>query len=475
MEPYGQKTGRAMGIKRGDLATAAALAVVYFCAAKLGLKLAFVHPSATAVWPGTGIALAAFLILGYRVWPGILVGAFLANITTAGSVFTSLGIAAGNTLEGIVGTYLVTRFAGGRNAFYRPTDVFKFAILAGMLSTTVSATFGVTVLSLGGFAKWANYSSIWLTWWLGDAVGAVAVTPLVLLWKENPRLNWTRRQILELVFLFSGLFFTAWFVFGGRFHSALTNYPLEYLCIPFLIWVAFRFGRRKAAVAICVLAAIAAWGTLHGFGPFSRESQNTSLLLLQAFMGIMAITTLALAAEVSEHRRADEHVRQLAITDGLTGLANYRRLLVALDVEVKRYARTERPFALLLLDLDGLKKINDAHGHLVGSHALCRLANILRIHCREIDTAARYGGDEFAVVLPETTALAAQQIAARIRERVADDREHPPISVSIGTAVFPDDGETIERLLSAADSALYGMKRRPHTLVEQQHARWERE
>jgi MASE1/Diguanylate cyclase, GGDEF domain len=257
-------------------------------------------------------------------------------------------------------------------------DIFKFAFLAGMVSTTVSATVGgVTTLALGGFADWAMYGAVWTTWWLGDAVGAVVVTPFLLLWRENPRLNWTRKQTVELVFLFGGLFFTAWIEFGGHFHSALKDYPLEYLCIPFLIWAAFRFGRRKAATAICVLASIATWGTPHGFGPFSRESQNTSLLLLQAFVGIMAILSLVLAAEVTEHKRSDEHAQQLAGSDALTGLANYRRLLDALDLEIKRHGRTGRSFAVLLLDLDGLKKINDAHGHLVGGRALCRLANIL--------------------------------------------------------------------------------------------------
>src|SRR5712664_2834949 len=378
-----------------DLLLLAALAGVYFVAGKLGLKLAFLNASASAVWPCTGIALAAVLILGYRVLPAILIGAFLVNLTTAGSVATSIGIAVGNTLEGVVGCYLVPRFAGGQRAFERAHDIFKFGFLAAVVSTSVSATIGVTSLALGGFAKWAMYGPIWCTWWLGDAVGGLVVTPLLLLWRENPRLNWTRKQMIERARLFAGLFFTGWIVFGGRFHSALKNYPLEYLCIPFLIWAAFRFGRRKAATAICVLAVIAAWGTLHAFGPFSRESQNTSLLLLQSFMGIVAVTTLALAAEVTEHKRADEHIRQF------TGLANYRRLLDAFDSEIKRYGRTGRCFAVLLLDLDGLKKINDAHGNLVGSRALCRLANILRVHCRAIDTAARYGGDEFVLVLPE--------------------------------------------------------------------------
>src|SRR5882724_1256050 len=190
-----------------ELAALAVLAAAYFVAGKLGLKLAFVNASATAVWPCTGIALAAFLILGYRAWPAILAGAFLVNFSTAGTLVTSLGIAIGNTLAGVVGCYLVNRFAAGRHAFEHAQDIFKFAFLAGIVSTTVSATIGVTTHAAAGFAPWSSYGSIWTTWWLGDAVGAMVVTPFVLLWWENPRLHWTRKQLIELAFLFAGLFF----------------------------------------------------------------------------------------------------------------------------------------------------------------------------------------------------------------------------------------------------------------------------
>src|SRR5437879_3351113 len=164
-----------------NLAMIVALAAIYFIAGKLGLKLATISASATVVWPSSGIALAAFLVLGPRLWPGILLGAFLVNVTTAGSVATSLGIGVGNTLEGLLGAYLVKRFAHGRYAFDRAPDIVKFAALAGIVSTTVSATCGVTSLVLGGFADWANYRDIWLTWWLGDAGGALIVTPLLVL------------------------------------------------------------------------------------------------------------------------------------------------------------------------------------------------------------------------------------------------------------------------------------------------------
>ncbi|HEX2714831.1 MAG TPA: GGDEF domain-containing protein [Candidatus Acidoferrales bacterium] len=169
---------------------------------------------------------------------------------------------------------------------------------------------------------------------------------------------------------------------------------------------------------------------------------------------------LVLGGALLDNARLFEQVRTMAVSDPLTGLANYRRLLDVLQGEIQRSRRSGRPFAVLLLDLDGLKTVNDRYGHLVGSRALCRLANVLRVHCRAVDTAARYGGDEFALVLPEASRDAAACVARRICERLATDGETPVVSVSAGASVFPEDGDTIEKLLGAADRALYGMKRR---------------
>lgn len=170
------------------------------------------------------------------------------------------------------------------------------------------------------------------------------------------------------------------------------------------------------------------------------------------------LSSLVSAFDLTKRKHAEEETQLLAVTDPLTGLGNYRRLVEALDAEVKRTKRTGRPFAILLLDLDQLKKINDRYGHLAGSQALCRIADVLRVFCRAIDTAARYGGDEFAVILPETTAADARLVASRIRSRLATDSLQPLLSASIGVAVYPQDGETMEALLRTADRELYGMK-----------------
>ncbi len=176
-----------------------------------------------------------------------------------------------------------------------------------------------------------------------------------------------------------------------------------------------------------------------------------------------------IAEDVTRQRELEDHLRRQAASDSLTGLANYRHLVDVLDLEIKRSERTCREFALLFFDMDGLKRINDRYGHMVGSQALCRLADVLSSCCRGLDTPARFGGDEFAVVLPETNAEEASLVAQRICERVANDGNEPKLSVSVGLSVYPQTGDTIERLLREADSALYSMKQQRALAARSRH------
>ncbi len=445
--------------------TVLALAAVYFAAGKLGLTLAFVHPSATAVWAPTGIAFAAVLFLGRRVWPGILLGAFLVNVTTTGGggPLVALGIAAGNTLEALAGAALVGWFAHGAECFDHPRDVILYAVLAAVVSTTIAATVGTVCLAVGGAAPWGDFGPIWLTWWLGDAGGDFVVAPLIILFVNTSYgIEWHLELVIEAVVLAALTLVVSEFVFGGAAVAPVRNYPLDFLLMPIFIWTAFRFGRRGAAVTVALVYGVAVHGTLHGYGPFGSFPPNDALLLLQVFTSIVAVTALTLAAVVLERRRVEGRLLELAVSDSLTGLANYRRLIDVLEAEVERSLRTERPFAVLFLDLDDLKKVNDRYGHLVGSRALVRVALVLRRACRAIDTAARYGGDEFALVLPETDEIAAEQVARRVTELLASDGEEPRVSVSRGFAVFPRDAASALGLLAVADLALYGEKGRLH-------------
>ncbi len=437
-----------------------ALAVLYIVAGKLGLRMTFVKPGLTPVWVPAGIALAAFLILGGRVWPAIYVGAFLVNITTAGGFIPSLFIATGNTWEGLIGAYLVQRFANGRQAFDHPRDVLRYTVLAALGSTLIAATFGATSLALSGGARWANYGTVFITWWLGDAGGIFVVAPLILLWATNYGIKWDLRRVFEAGALAATCVLAAEVVFGRLFPTSTVDYPLSFLPMPVFIWAAFRFDRRGAAVAVALVYTIAVFGTLHGYGPFARFSRSGSLIFLEVFTCIAAVTALVLAAVVLERRRVEDQLRMLAVSDPLTGLANYGHLVDVLEGEVQRSLRTERPFAVLFLDMDHLKMINDRYGHLVGSRCLWRVAEVLRKACRSIDTAARYGGDEFALVLPEAEEAAAELVANRVTELLAADTQQPLVSVSSGIASFPKDGDSAEALLNTADRMLYEAKNR---------------
>lgn len=303
IEPRRTRTALAVGI----------LTVLYFVAAKLSLKLAFLHASASPVWPPAGIALAALLLLGYRAWPAIFVGAFLVNLTTAGNAFTSLGIAAGNTLEAVTGAWLVQRFAGGAQVFDRAQGVFKFT-LAVIVSTLVSPTLGATSLAFAGFAPWENYSAIWLTWWLGDMTGDFIVAPLLILWYAAPARRWDKAAFAEVILLFLLLFVLGQLVFGGWLPISAKNYPIALICGAIVIWTAFRFTQRETATGIFILSALAVWGTLHGYGPFVMESGNQSLLMLQTSTAVLIITAMALAAGMAERRRAEAAIEQQRAT-----------------------------------------------------------------------------------------------------------------------------------------------------------------
>ncbi len=434
------------------------LAAVYIVAGKLGLRLAFLNQSTTAVWPPAGIALAAFLMLGEWVWPAIYLAAFLVSFTASHNFLASLFIATGNTFEGLLAVYFVNRYAHGRQVFDHPRDVMNYTLLAAFVAPMVAATFGATTLAMAGEAHWSQTGVIWTTWWLGDAGGLFVVAPLILLWDANYGINWDLKRWLEAGALAVVTFLAAEIVFGRLFPTATIDYPLSFLPMPVFIWAAFRFGRRGAATTVALVYAVAVIGTLHGYGPFARFPPNAALVFLQVFICISAVTALVLAAVVLERRKVEDQLRVLAVSDPLTGLANYGHLLDVLEAEVQRSRRTERPFAVLFLDMDRLKKINDEHGHLVGSRALWRIAQAMRSSCRAIDTAARYGGDEFALVLPESDEEAARQLERRIKELLAADEEVPAVSVSTGIAAYPKDGDTAQALLNSADRMLYGAK-----------------
>ena len=249
-------------------------------------------------------------MIGLEVWPAIFIGAFAVNLTTSGDFPSSIGIAIGNTLEAVVATRLINRWADGRRAFERPQGVIRFALLAAIAATAVSASIGVASLMVTGLAPWSDSGPIWLTWWLGDASGALLVVPVVVLWANEPSV-WSDKRPAELALLLIAAIATGFLIFGGLPPLSSERYPIAFLSFPVLVWAAFRFGPREAATVALLISVIAVWGTLNGFGPYALRTPNESLLVLQAFMAVAAVTSLALAAAALDRRRTQTRLLAL--------------------------------------------------------------------------------------------------------------------------------------------------------------------
>lgn len=306
-----------------------------------------------------------------------------------------------------------------------------------------------------------------MTWVIGRTLlGLLLVTALVVERRRPTARHFGRELIVALILVvLSASILSAAHV---RLPAGLVVHPGEAFprpgnLVPAGLFLLATIGyhrrlRRKSSpfdLSLYFAATLNLWCSL---AASQSERQLDSTF---AFAGILQFSSyvVMLGGTLLDDVQLFESVRLLAVSDSLTGLANYRRLMEVLDREIERAKRTGRTFALVLFDLDKLKKINDQFGHPAGTRALCRVAAVLRAHSRTIDTSARHGGDEFALVLPETGAPGAEEVALRICDHVAQDGETPPISISTGFAVYPQDGETIEELLSTADRALYRMKK----------------
>jgi PAS domain S-box-containing protein len=302
--------------KPRDIGLALLVAVLYFAGAKLGLSLAFINASVSPVWPPTGIAIALVLWFGYRALPGVLVGALVANYTlTDVSLLTALGIAAGNGLEAFTAVYLLRRFVRLRNPFNRAIDVLRFAVFAAIISTAIAATIGNLTLCLAGKEAWASVGRLWFTWWLGDGVGALVITPLLLSWFERPGRRWRGLQLVEACLLLLLLLLLSGTIYTNVVVQANNLRLWGHISIPLLLWAAFRFGPRGVSTAMAALSAVAIWGTIHGTGPFGGLPRNEGLLYLQAYVADFTITMLALAAIVNERRQAQRNLSGgLAVT-----------------------------------------------------------------------------------------------------------------------------------------------------------------
>ena len=287
---------------------AVAVIVIYFAAARLGLSLASINANVSPIWPPSGLAIAAVILLGSRVWPAILIGAFLANYFTPVSLPVAAAIAIGNTLEAVTAGRFLRWFEFHR-AMDRAKDVFLF-VVASFLCTIISATLGTVSVYVGGFAAKESLDTLWWTWWLGDSVGAVIVAPLILVWSKGSG-AWSSKRYIEATIIFVLVAISTIATFSGSQPVIPVRlYPIIRLTVPFFLWAAFRLGQRGITVGSVIVSIFAVWGTTQGLGVFAGRSTNESLILLQMFLGSNAVMFLFLAASVEERRSVAQAMRK---------------------------------------------------------------------------------------------------------------------------------------------------------------------
>jgi diguanylate cyclase (GGDEF)-like protein/PAS domain S-box-containing protein len=558
--------------------------VLYFATGKLGLSLATTYDSVTLIWPPTGIALAALVLLGGRFWPWVAVGAIAVNVSDDLALGAAIGIAAGNTLAMVVGAECLQRF-DFRPELERVPDVGRLLVFGCALSAAISATVGSLCLLIFGVIPASEATSAWWRWWLGDGLGILFLSPLLLTvgaGYQAGRSTWPRWRIIlpstVILSVFAALF-VAWRDEAGG------HYVLLFGPVPLVAWVGLRSGPRGVSWVIFALIATGTTLTAYGVGPFVTSPPETGLLMLLGFAGGTALIGFMLGASHAEEQAATDRLRlagtvfdnanegivltdstgrirlvneafrrlcglakgeargrplddfrrgteeagdflalrkrleeEQAATgesrygradtegvpawesyigvpdatgklarvigifsdisrikayeerlahdarhDALTGLLNRRTFREELERSLAQSRRHGHALGLLFIDLDRFKLINDTFGHHAGDELLVQVADRLRESVRAEDVVARLGGDEFTILLTEVEGAegvlrAARQVAAALRAPLSLIQEKVVVRPSIGGAAFPEDGETTDELLRAADDAMFRAK-----------------
>ncbi|MGH2579267.1 MAG: putative bifunctional diguanylate cyclase/phosphodiesterase, partial [Actinomycetota bacterium] len=446
------------------------LGLVYYVAGSLSLRMALVGGQVSPIWPPTGIALVGLLLFGRKFWPGIALGAFLVNAPIGPSLFSAGAIAVGNTLAPLIAATLLQK-VGFREELDRLRDAMA-VVLLGALSMTISATGGTTTLVLSGSVPPSGFWPTWSVWWTGDAMGVLVVAPFLLsLRSAGPRSGTTWRRRAEAGLLFAGLAVVAHLVFQSRLQ-------IEYLVFPFLAWAAWRFGQRGAAPAALLASGIAIWAAVSGTGPFADGTLMERMVTLQVFNATAAFASFVLAAVVAERAQdiakrklAEAELARRALHEPLTGLANRMLFMDKLSQALARSDRHESSVAVLFLDLDRFKVINDSFGHDVGDRVLVRLADRLRAALRPGDTASRFGGDEFVILCEQ---IESEHHAVTIADRLANavakpihlDTSEVVVTTSMGIAIAKGAADSPESIVRNADAAVYRAKERGRARYE---------
>ena len=448
----------------------AATAIAYFIAGRLSLGLAIPPGYATAVWPPSGIALAAALLFGARIWPAVWIGAALVNIGVDSSFAAATVIASGNTLEALAGSAMIRRYGGDPARFERGEDVLKFIALCA-LASAIAATVALVPLSSSHPLSWAQSFRNWWTWWQGDLSGMIVAAPLILSWSTPGSEPWTSARKLEAA-AFGLLLVAAACLIIGSNTTEFAPLSLTFVALPFIIWGAFRLGQREVSTAIAVTCAIAIGYTIQRNDPDSPVAINEWLLMLLSFNAMVVATGLVLVTVVGERARAmhalrKRHDRLESFThyDPLTGLPNttlFRHQLVQL---LGLGSESGRKVAVAVMDIERFRMLNDTFGRQGGDELLKQIAERLAPDITGTGIVARVDSNRFAVAYHgfEDEAAVARMASEKMERWFGPAyrlrRNELKLSARMGLALFPQDGDQPDVLYLHAESALNRAKK----------------
>jgi diguanylate cyclase (GGDEF)-like protein len=475
------------------------IAIAYAYGVRISHDFATLPGTVASVWFPSGMTLALVYLLGDRVILGIIGGSTYAltlgllkisSLSVFNLVLILIACACGNVLQPMIATYLIKRFSPHKQIFSHVNTVVLY-ILAAVFSPTISAFLGITSLCITGIIPWTSYGISWMTWWLGSALPHLIFTPTILLWQNlSYKEIWTKSWEIGLgLSIFLGV---SWIAF-------VSGYPLAYLFLPILIWTVFRYGSFFASLLVSIVSLIAILATAKNHGLYIPNEPNASLLLLQSFMAVLALTSLILSAVIDEKKAAQLSLKQamenlelqvierttelqrseallkkanfelekLVNIDGLTQVGNRRCFDDRLKMEWQRLSRDVQPISLILFDIDYFKLYNDLYGHQMGDACLTAIAQTVKqVLSRPADLVARYGGEEFVIILPNTDIQGALIVAEQIRIAITNlgivhqsSSISDIVTISLGVAsLLPNSKQELATLIKQADTALYRAK-----------------
>lgn len=461
-----------MSIWRSDLTVlqTTVVAVLYIVGARIGQLFAIEPGNVTPVWIPSGVMLALALRFGSKVWLGIFLGAFVGNVWAYFSIESlSLSIRAiasglmngvGDVISTVIAAQLIIHFANTTRILSNVKSLglfLAFGVFAGPLA---SAIFGVSGLYVFGHIEAAQFVSVFETWWLGDSVGVLIFTPLIIAWLY-PEHDFDRRTLIVLVVTLAYACLVAVILFGLFVVHRYFAYGV-YLFIPMLFALLFRYGQRLVFSVQAAVLSIAVVATSMGYGPVQHESEWVALIQLQLFAAVFSLILFTIALFNLEKTRSEEllekrarELEELYRKDSLTGLWNRYRIKEFMTNEINRFRRDKRAFGLLILDIDDFKSINDDYGHLEGDKVLTELVDQIRLNIRNIDFFGRWGGEEFTIIVTDIDEPELLSLGEKINSLI---REHhfttpKPITISIGAAIV-NERDTELTLFDRADAAL---------------------